>query len=48
MVAAISIYKLVEGEYQVRQFRDNDIIVCSTFPELNLSAKQIFFQAGEI
>ena len=43
----ISIYELVEGEYQVRQFRDNEVIVSSTFPELNLSANQIF-QVGEI
>jgi Uma2 family endonuclease len=42
----ISIYELIEGEYQVRQFRDNDLIISPTFPELNLSAKQIF-QAGE-
>jgi Uma2 family endonuclease len=42
----ISIYELIEGEYQVRQFRDNDLIISSTFPELNLSANQIF-HAGE-
>jgi len=42
----IFIYELIEGEYQLRQFRDNDLIISSTFPELNLSAKQIF-QAGE-
>jgi len=40
-------YELVEGEYQVRQFRDQEVIVSSTFPELNLSANQIF-QAEEI
>jgi Uma2 family endonuclease len=42
----ISIYELIEGEYQVRQFRDNDLIISSTFPKLNLSANQIF-HAGE-
>lgn len=39
------VYSLVEGEYQVRQFRDSDRIVSFTFPELNLTAEQIF-QAG--
>ena len=38
-------YSLVEGEYQIRQFRGSDSIVSSTFPELNLTAEQIF-QAG--
>ena len=42
----ISIYELIDGEYQVRQFRDNDLIISSTFPELKLNANQIF-QAGE-
>lgn len=41
----ISIYQLVDGEYQVSQFRDKDRLVSATFPELNLTAKQIF-QAG--
>ncbi|MEC4986445.1 MAG: Uma2 family endonuclease [Oscillatoria sp. PMC 1068.18] len=38
----ISIYTLVEDEYQVNQFRGDDSIVSPTFPELNLTAKQIF------
>ena len=42
----IWVYSLVEGEYQVRQFRGSDRIISSTFPELNLTAEQIF-QAGE-
>lgn len=41
----ISIYQLVDGEYQVNQFRDNDRLVSPRFPELNLTAKQIF-EAG--
>jgi Uma2 family endonuclease len=41
----ISICNLVDGEYQISKFRDNDIIVSKTFPELNLTANQIF-QAG--
>ena len=42
----ISIYSLVKGEYQVNQFRSGDRLISPTFPELNLTAKQIF-QAGE-
>lgn len=38
----ISIYYLVEGEYQVSQFRGADRIRSPTFPELNLTAEQIF------
>ncbi|MDZ8136037.1 MAG: Uma2 family endonuclease [Nostoc sp. DedQUE04] len=41
----ISIYYLVDGEYQVNLFRGNDRIVSPTFPEFNLTAEQIF-QAG--
>jgi Uma2 family endonuclease len=43
----IWVYSLVEGEYQVRQFRGSDHIVSFTFPELNLTAQQIF-QAGAL
>lgn len=43
----ISIQLLIEGEYQVKQFRDNERIISQTFPELNLTAQQIF-QAGSI
>ncbi len=43
----ISIYQLIEGEYQVRQFRGNDRIQSLAFPELNLTAEQIF-RAGEV
>lgn len=43
----ISVYQLVDDEYQISQFRGGDRIISSTFPELNLTASQIF-QAGEI
>lgn len=51
----ISIYQLIEGEYQVRQFRGSDAcdnpsgerIQSPAFPELNLTAEQIF-RAGEV
>jgi Uma2 family endonuclease len=45
--ATISICNLVDGEYQISKFRENDIIVSQTFPELNLTANQIF-QAGVV
>jgi Uma2 family endonuclease len=38
----ISIYSLVEDEYQVAQFKGDDSIQSSTFPELKLTATQIF------
>ncbi len=38
----ISIYQLVDGEYQVSQFQDSDRLISPTFPELNLTAKQVF------
>ncbi len=41
----ISVYQLVDGEYQINQFRGNERIESIAFPELNLTAEQIF-QAG--
>lgn len=41
----ILIYKLIDGEYQVTLCRGHDRIVSSTFPELSLTANQVF-QAG--
>ncbi|NQE36327.1 Uma2 family endonuclease [Microcoleus asticus] len=41
----ISVGNLVDGEYQILKFRENDRIVSQTFPDLNLTANQIF-QAG--
>ncbi|AFZ58271.1 protein of unknown function DUF820 [Anabaena cylindrica PCC 7122] len=38
----ISIYELVEGEYQVTQVRGNETLKSPTFPELNLTVEQIF------
>jgi Uma2 family endonuclease len=38
----VFVYPLVDGEYQVRQFRRNDSIQSSIFPELNLTIDQIF------
>ncbi len=44
----ISVYSLVEGEYQLTQFRGNDQIQSPTFPELNLTAEQIFQSTLEV
>ncbi|MDZ7951130.1 Uma2 family endonuclease [Nostoc sp. DedQUE09] len=41
----VSLYTLIEGEYQVSQFQGSDRIISPLFPELNLTAEQIF-QAG--
>ena len=40
--STISVYRLVEGEYQVTQFRGNDRIQSPTLRELNLTAEQVF------
>ncbi|MCC3512285.1 MAG: Uma2 family endonuclease [Microcoleus sp. PH2017_17_BER_D_A] len=37
-----SVYQLIDGEYQVKQFRGVEVIESSTFPELNLTAQQVF------
>lgn len=37
----ISIYQLIESEYQITQFRGSDVIQSPAFPELNLTANQI-------
>ena len=38
----ISVYQMVEGEYMVNQFRGEQRIQSAIFPELNLTAEQIF------
>ncbi|MBD6621217.1 Uma2 family endonuclease [Komarekiella sp. 'clone 1'] len=42
----ISVYGLVDGEYQVTQFRGKDRIQSLTFPELNLTVEQVFQTAS--
>lgn len=37
-----SVYQLIEGEYQVKQFRGHERIVSPTFSELSLTAAQVF------
>lgn len=41
----VSIYTIVNGEYQVRQFRGEELIVSRTFPDLALTAIEIFAAA---
>ncbi len=38
----ISVYQLVDGEYQISQFRGDDRVESMAFPELKLTAEQIF------
>ncbi|MBD2385248.1 Uma2 family endonuclease [Cylindrospermum sp. FACHB-282] len=40
----LSIYSLIESEYQVTQFRGDDLIISLTFPELRLTAKEVLQQ----
>lgn len=40
--ATITIYQLLEGEYQPKQFRGDDRLASTTFKQLNLTANQIF------
>jgi Uma2 family endonuclease len=42
----LSVHQLIKGEYQVTQFREGEIIKSPTFPDLNLTAQQVF-KAGE-
>ena len=44
--ATVTVCEFVEGEYQMKMFRGSDRIISSAFPELTLTAEQIF-QAGE-
>ncbi|MBD2440383.1 Uma2 family endonuclease [Nostoc sp. FACHB-110] len=43
----ISVHALVEGEYQVSQFKSNERIISPTFPELNLTAEQVFQSSNQ-
>ncbi|MBE9118380.1 Uma2 family endonuclease [Lusitaniella coriacea LEGE 07157] len=38
----ILVYSLVDGEYMVSEFRENQRIESPTFPELNLTAERVF------
>ncbi len=38
----ISVCNLVDGEYRITKFQNDDLIVSQTFPDLKLTANQIF------
>jgi Uma2 family endonuclease len=38
----ISVYQLVEGEYQLNQFRGAELVISPTFSALALTATQVF------
>lgn len=42
----VSIYTLVNGEYQLQQFQGSDRILSTTFPALTLTAAAIFQAFG--
>ena len=42
----VSVYTLINGEYQLQQFRGGDRILSMTFPELAVTAAEIFAAAG--
>ena len=44
--ATISVYQLIDGEYVVNQFRGDEVVRSLAFPDLNLTAEQIF-QVGQ-
>ena len=43
----ISIYQLIDGEYQINQFKEKDRLLSAIFPDLDLTADRVF-QASEI
>jgi Uma2 family endonuclease len=43
----LSIYRWVDGEYQVQQFRGQDQLISPTFPDLALTPDQVF-KAGQV
>ncbi len=45
-VATVSVYTIVNGEYQVQLFRGEEIIRSRTFPDLELTAVEIFAAAS--
>ncbi len=38
----LSVCLLVDGEYEIRQFRGNESIISACFPDLQLTAEQVF------
>jgi Uma2 family endonuclease len=42
----ISIYQLIDGEYKLQQFRRDEQLQSEVFPDLSLTAQQIFISAN--
>lgn len=42
----VSVYTLINSEYQLQQFRGGDLILSMTFPKLAVTAAEIFEAAG--
>ncbi|MEB3313236.1 MAG: hypothetical protein VKL98_03725 [Cyanobacteriota bacterium] len=42
MAPTVSVYRLVNGAYQVRQYRGGDRILSATFSDPVLTADQVF------
>ena len=38
----ILVHELIDGEYQVMSFKEDEKIISPTFPELSLTANQVF------
>jgi Uma2 family endonuclease len=38
----ILVHELIDGEYQVMSFKEDEKIILPTFPELSLTANQVF------
>ena len=45
-VPTVFLYQLVDGKYQVMQFKDSERITSPTFPELDLNVEQILAVSG--
>ncbi|OLP20151.1 hypothetical protein BST81_01575 [Leptolyngbya sp. 'hensonii'] len=44
----VSIHSLTDGEYQITQFRTGDRLLSPTFPDLELTADELFSAAGAV
>lgn len=38
----VSVYRLLDNEFSLEQFQDDSLIISSVFPDINLTANQIF------
>ncbi|GBF79135.1 Uma2 family endonuclease [Aphanothece sacrum] len=45
-IPTVFVYQLIEGKYQVKSFREQDIIISAIFPELKITVEQIIDASG--